>query len=448
MYLALQVTSSHAAALGQNASKVFTEAGGTIGRVDGNDWVLPDDDRFVSGLHVLIRFMGGTFSIEDVSTNGTFLNDDPEPLNAKNEPAILKSGDRIAIGDYQVYVNIVQSDDEAEIPQPSAAPDSPDLLDEAGGMTAPGSVPAPAVTPAPAPIIPDDPIDIETVDPLDLLGDSAPEPAPATPSVSNHSSALHDSFIPPDTPSAPTPAPSSSGDAIPDDWEMTGFFKPEASTPQPAVIPPDAPLDDDFDAPDAAAPPPVPPPVAAPPPAAAPTAGRATAAGDALYAAMMPMIVQGMMEVLASRSEVKSEFRLAVTTIKPVDNNPLKFSPSPDIAMEQLFSDPQPGYLTAQEAFEEAFGDIKAHQLAMIAGMRAAFEHMLKQFSPDVLEERFESAAKKGSFMGIASKARYWEMYRDFFERLTADSDDNFRRLFGEEFAEAYEKQMQRLTQR
>lgn len=420
MYLALQVTSTQAGSLGQNASKVFTEAGGTIGRVAGNDWVLPDDHRFVSGLHAIVRFMGGVFSLEDVSTNGTFLNGDPEPVGAKNEPAILKSGDRLAIGDYEVYVNIVE-DESAGVPADSA-PELPVAAEPAIPASAPldDSVPAPQSFQ-----IPEDALDSGPVDPLELLGGAAAEPTESPPAIADHSSPLQDSFVPPDTGQAiPDTA---SGNAIPDDWELTGFSKP---APPPAPAPAGVPQPEPAPAP------------------AEPVAGTSPAAGDASYADLMPLIVQGMMDILHSRAEIKNEFRVAVTTIKPVDNNPLKFSPTADAAMEQLFESAQPGYLDASSAFEEGFSDIKAHQLAMMAGMRAAFEHMLSQFSPDVLEERFEAAGKKGSFMGMASKSRYWEMYRDFYERLTSDSDDNFRHLFGEEFAEAYERQMQQLTRK
>jgi len=48
--------------------------------------------------------------------------------------------------------------------------------------------------------------------------------------------------------------------------------------------------------------------------------------------------------------------------------------------------------------------------------------------------------------MSIANKVRYWEMYREMFDKISRDSDDNFRELFGEEFAKAYEEQMQKIT--
>ena len=117
-----------------------------------------------------------------------------------------------------------------------------------------------------------------------------------------------------------------------------------------------------------------------------------------------------------------------------------------DDAMGHLFGGQRSGYLGAADAFDEGFKDIKAHQMAMLAGMRAAFEHMLEQFSPEVLEEHFEGGAKRGKLMGMANKVRYWDLYKEMFNRITRDSDDNFRRLFGEEFASAYEAQMQKIT--
>ena len=94
MYLALQITAPPTAMTGPNANKIFSESGGTIGRAAANDWVLQDDERFISGRHAIIRFMGGAFSLEDVSTNGTYINDATETVGSGNEPVVLKNGDR------------------------------------------------------------------------------------------------------------------------------------------------------------------------------------------------------------------------------------------------------------------------------------------------------------------------------------------------------------------
>ena len=208
--------------------------------------------------------------------------------------------------------------------------------------------------------------------------------------------------------------------AIPDDWDLTGFSGASSEPSQTLNIPP------------------------SPPPAPAPQG----VPGNMDIDQLLPLIVQGMMDVLKSRADIKSQFRMSLTTIKPVENNPLKFSPNVEDAMNHLFGGGQSGYLGPVQAFEEGFNDIKAHQMAMIAGMRAAFEQLLEQFSPEVLEEQFEGGTKRGKLMGLANKVRYWDLYREMFDRITRDSDDNFRRLFGEEFATAYEEQMQKITRK
>jgi len=47
--------------------------------------------------------------------------------------------------------------------------------------------------------------------------------------------------------------------------------------------------------------------------------------------------------------------------------------------------------------FEDAFSDIRNHQMAMLEGVRVAFESMLESFGPPKeLEKGFERAAKRG----------------------------------------------------
>jgi len=42
----------------------------------------------------------------------------------------------------------------------------------------------------------------------------------------------------------------------------------------------------------------------------------------------------------------------------------------------------------------------------------------------------------------LQSKPDYWEFYREFVHRLAGDADGAFRVLFGDEFAKAYERQL------
>src|SRR5579859_6539303 len=78
--LRLRIVSDHRRVLGDRSTIAFTVDGGTIGRSADNDWVLPDPQRYVSAHHARIEYRGGHFYLEDVSTNGVFINDDERPL--------------------------------------------------------------------------------------------------------------------------------------------------------------------------------------------------------------------------------------------------------------------------------------------------------------------------------------------------------------------------------
>jgi len=133
---------------------------------------------------------------------------------------------------------------------------------------------------------------------------------------------------------------------------------------------------------------------------------------------------------------------MQVTRVRPVENNPLKFSANVDDALHNLLMKHNRAYLSAVEAFEDAFADLKHHQLAMLAGMRVAFEAMLAQFDADRLQAEFDRQGNKGL---VPAKFRYWDLYRERREEMAKDPEATFRRLFGDEFARAYEEQLRTL---
>jgi type VI secretion system FHA domain protein len=96
--------------LGDKHTFVFGVSGGSIGRSAENDWVLPDDMRYVSGRHARIVFHKGRYLLQDTSSNGTFVNDNDRPLGGQN-PHELKSGDILRIGEYHVQVHIDSATD-------------------------------------------------------------------------------------------------------------------------------------------------------------------------------------------------------------------------------------------------------------------------------------------------------------------------------------------------
>ena len=170
-----------------------------------------------------------------------------------------------------------------------------------------------------------------------------------------------------------------------------------------------------------------------------------TPANLAALGQILGITTQGLIDVLTARSAVKSQFRVQMTMMRPVENNALKSSANATEALLYMLVNHNPAYLSAVDSFAEAFEDIKAHQMALMAGMRAAFDSMLQRFDPEELEHRFEKRKSK-SMLRLSSSGQFWDMYKDLYDDMTQDADANFQRLFGEEFARAYEEQMRRLT--
>lgn len=161
---------------------------------------------------------------------------------------------------------------------------------------------------------------------------------------------------------------------------------------------------------------------------------------------VLRVVVQGVMDVLRARTEIKLQFRLPLTRIQSDENNPLKHCPNVESALHTLLIQRNPGYLSTVQAFEDAFADIRSHQLAMLEGVRVAFESMLESFDPEELQKQFEGGGKRGGRLGFGGgKAKFWDLYVAHFAQLGSDADDTYRRLFGDVFAEAYEKQLERL---
>jgi type VI secretion system FHA domain protein len=168
----------------------------------------------------------------------------------------------------------------------------------------------------------------------------------------------------------------------------------------------------------------------------------------ASFGSILKAVVDGLRDVLRAREELKDQFRLRITTYAPRENNPIKFSANTEDALHNLLVKRNPAYLGPVAAFEGAFDDLRIHQMAMLAGLRAGYEAMVAAFNPDSLEQKYERYAKPGGLLGGAAKQRYWDHYREEFKEMVGDADASFRTLFGQAFAEGYEEQAKQLKRR
>jgi type VI secretion system FHA domain protein len=410
--LTLEVTSQQADALGPDRRKAFGAEGGTIGRAAGNRWVLAEG--YVSSRHAAIGFSNGTFHIEDLgSTNGVYVNDRRLELNS---PCALTSGDRIFIEPYEIVASVA-----IVAPTAPAFPSSDPLPDSEGDNW------------------------------LDELAPPvwAPVRREQVPSLGNHPlkeyvppAAL---VSPPSVPAAPVHIPAG----------YNPLLRPEQAPPSGPAPRVERRVRDRRSGDRRAAM------NGGPAPAASSGVDlRALLSGAGLegfsvtpevarqFGQILRVVVTGVLEVLRARQEVKGEFRIKPTIIQPRRNNPLKHSTDAEDALHNLLLKRGPAYLGPVEAFEDAFRDLRDHQIAMLAGVREAFEAMFRQFDPDRLQKEFDHhtpKVKKGPLAALQAKPDYWEFYRDWVQRLSNDADGTFRNLFGQEFAKAYEEQLERL---
>jgi FHA domain-containing protein len=151
----------------------------------------------------------------------------------------------------------------------------------------------------------------------------------------------------------------------------------------------------------------------------------------------------GAMELIATRRITKREIRADVTMVVTQGNNPLKFLPTPEAAMMQMLGPKMPGFMATREAMEDAFDDLRAHEVGVIAGVRAALAEVLRRFDPATLEERLGKGGLLDSLVPAARRAKLWDLFQVQFEQLCREANDDFQSLFGEAFIKAYEDQIE-----
>jgi type VI secretion system FHA domain protein len=491
MTLTLEIVSANGGALGSARRKVFGPDGGKIGRALDCEWVL--SNPYISRHHATVQCVRGVYYIESTGENRIAINA-PQASIPPHQPRALRNGDRLYMDEYEIAVGLDASAHDSVDPELARAYRGSESSEDASHLE-------PTLESRTPSVLGD--LSEEELDPMVRLAGRASipaEPAKLEPKRSwNHSPAVNDHYAPPPVPDTPD---SDQEAAIPEDWNKTVFgrSKAEPRSMDSAPVTPRSEstagreipanwADTTHSSPNvggsvkaiasgSAERRPSPAPLSPSPPKSksaqsAPARPRAAAVESAPVApsvfdveaffraagldpAAVPpntaaclgeilrIVVQGVVEVLHARAEVKDEFRLTTTRVKTKENNPLKLL-NAGAALGVLLGRRDPAFLGPVEAFEDALNEIRFHQVAMLAGMRAGFERMMKYFDPTELQQLFDKRSKHGGLLARGAKSRYWDMYSDEFAELIADRDKAFRRVFGEAFASEYERQLNSL---
>jgi len=161
---------------------------------------------------------------------------------------------------------------------------------------------------------------------------------------------------------------------------------------------------------------------------------------------LLRAMTRGTLELLTARMVAKRELGAAATQLRTRENNPLKFSPDVDAALSHLVGPAERGFLEPQTAVTEAFEDLRAHQVALLAGMRAALDTVMSRFDPSALEQRLAPAGALDNLIPANRRARLWSAYAEEYARIVGEIEDDFDALLGRAFLKAYQAQLQVLS--
>ncbi len=465
-----------------------------VGRGPDVDWTLPDPERVLSKRHFMLRLRDGAWHIADTSTNGTWLNAEPAPIG-RAATRILTDGDRLRMGPYEIAIHIAATSQlpiSAEPPRRAPPPDRPALPVQ---PLWPGEdhtrLPLPIATIPPnaleQPVSPQE----ETVPPrrdppaFAPAGSAAPPRSQPRPTGSPQHAAnppVHPQVQPAAHPPGGPQARSTGFDqTLPSPYIAAPRAAPEGFGLAPVVRQRAARLPELIEPaprPSNAAPP-LDPPAAPPLAALSGTSAPALSAPalshpalshpaliDAFFAgaglagvtqtdptAMMHglgeafrAMIEGLRAVLIARAAIKSEFRIEQTMIRATGNNPLKFSANDDDALIAILGIGRRASMTPAIAIEDALHDIRGHEIAVMAAIQVAVRAMLEQLSPDKLRALADQGGR--TLLPAQRKARAWDLFEARHTAMVQDLTNDFDRVFGRAFANAYERALDEISQR
>jgi len=422
--LRLRIVSDQRRSLADRASALFSVEGGTIGRSADNDWVLPDPLRYVSAHHARVHFREGHFYLQDVSTNGVYVNDDTEPLAKRGSNGYrLVNGDVLRIGEYHILAALEERrghDERAAPPVPTSIHALRTLGPAAErDIGAKLNVEELLVRPV---------IDMDPVLPVSAYGqavDSGRVQALANsqlpPAAEQAAVALSAAAEVEETPSlaermarlaeAVSREPKNGAGLMAAEDGHTGL---DAFCRGAGIAPERLPKD---------------------------------AHGRLLHLAgrLFREALVGFKELERTRNDTRNRYRIESAPPEQDDPRPsLANSMVEDLAVALLVLH-EGRRLDSVQWLRESVGEAKLHESATAQATRSAFVEFLDRLDPAELEARFERAARRGKARS-ADKAQYWELFTTFYRNLIEMPADHLPHTFVEAFAAAYREALKKPT--
>ncbi len=406
MTLRLRVVSDHRRQLAERHTIVFDMSGGSIGRSSDNDWVLPDPLRYVSAHHARILFRDGHFYLEDLSTNGVYVNDRPEAVAKLGSSGYrLKNGDVLRVGDYQIVVAL-DTDTVPEIPELDSAAAVPTSIHalHAVGRAAQTDIGAM--------------LDLEELLVSDNSGSGSFQPVNAYGQAIPGVHAATSAAVKP----APVSEPSDDSLARRIARLARAAGRDARGASSPALYDVHSGL-------------------------------QAFCRGAGIDTEKLPADAQtrllhlsgqllrealvGLKDLERSRGELRDRFRIETPPPEPDDPRPSLGRLTVDELLVDILVQHESRSIDAVQWLRETVGEAKCHDHAAALAMRAAFVEFLGRLDPAELEARFERAARRGKAKS-ADKAQYWELFTTFYRNLIEMPADHLPHTFVEAFAAAY----------
>ncbi|WP_440887514.1 type VI secretion system-associated FHA domain protein TagH [Vibrio sp. WZ-1] len=390
MMLLLSITSFH-----KFTPEIETEFGfdegsehakATFGRSEDCDWVLPDPERVVSGVHGEFVKFGDKFLVRDLSTNGIFINNSVTPIGQGNE-AHLNDGDTLSLGDYQVTVTISSNSDftstshervVSDNNQKTLLPAIQPALDEFGFSMSMSEVmeTEPEETPR-------EQLDIGLTDDFFDVNEAH----------KNVDKKIEDDAI------LDNSSLINNGECR----ELNAFIVGLGINPQ--MIPQSN------------------------------RVGWYKQLGESFS-----LMLLGLMETLHKRAEFKQNNRLNHTAFQKQENNPLKFSANLEDAIHNLYNRQTSSFMSPNSAIREAFLDIEKHEYALMKGVEGSVHGVMSLVDPESISTSNQN--NSSLFSKINPSKKYVDSWRDFqniHRQLSDEIVSSDVPFYLEDFAKYYE---------